>query len=492
MSFYGYDPSKYMKDFSWIGKMGSIIAQQAYKMPELIELNRSIKENANHTTDLKARVDAWVGGIMENPDIRDAMAANYGLENPQKLGDVLQGKFRSPKRKEDPGKYTMSVAKSYDGIMKIGGHGLNPAMLGKITSSFPANEVNKNVWQQFNRSKDDKAYKDYFSKVNEGVIVDKNPMTGQTVSKRPHTSEELRNLAVNYGHNTKGDLIINPKTDPHVGDIYNAASRADGVEKLRVAFEGTDPSWSLAKTEKALALQGISNDVIRMHLGAMYKDRQMKLTVRGLKGRPVPRVEDVQSKGLKQVDAQLNTLRDDMFGLEDDVNKFSAKGATKEDKMAGAKKNDELSSVKGLVTVYTKAKDNLLKNPQTTPAQAVSSAQQEFDSVVANLETIAGNLKHKWEQGDYKGFALLNPFTWGKGDDLKLLEAKAAESGLIVTKEGNKIKITVDRGNIQLDQNPLLSGGAGRGAVMQTQPASGQGFKSSGRSGRRSGTQGDF
>lgn len=42
---YGYEPANYMQDFSWIGDIGKAISATALKMPELIELNRSIKEN---------------------------------------------------------------------------------------------------------------------------------------------------------------------------------------------------------------------------------------------------------------------------------------------------------------------------------------------------------------------------------------------------------------------------------------------------------------
>jgi len=43
--YYGYSPEKYIQDFSWVGEIGRAVSATALKMPELIELNKQIKEN---------------------------------------------------------------------------------------------------------------------------------------------------------------------------------------------------------------------------------------------------------------------------------------------------------------------------------------------------------------------------------------------------------------------------------------------------------------
>lgn len=45
MSFYGYDPSKYVKDMSWLRQLGADVVNVAQKIPAFISLNRQVKEN---------------------------------------------------------------------------------------------------------------------------------------------------------------------------------------------------------------------------------------------------------------------------------------------------------------------------------------------------------------------------------------------------------------------------------------------------------------
>jgi hypothetical protein len=45
--YYGYSPAQYANDFSWIGDIGKQIGQFATQIPELLEANRTIKENNN-------------------------------------------------------------------------------------------------------------------------------------------------------------------------------------------------------------------------------------------------------------------------------------------------------------------------------------------------------------------------------------------------------------------------------------------------------------
>lgn len=45
MSAYGYDPSRFINDYSWVGKIGDALSRTALAMPELMEYNKQLHTN---------------------------------------------------------------------------------------------------------------------------------------------------------------------------------------------------------------------------------------------------------------------------------------------------------------------------------------------------------------------------------------------------------------------------------------------------------------
>lgn len=75
--YYTYDPSKYIKDFSWLGRIGDGLAKMTGKFPELVALNKTVKENSR----MKEASASATANIIDNLDDADALkiANNMGI-----------------------------------------------------------------------------------------------------------------------------------------------------------------------------------------------------------------------------------------------------------------------------------------------------------------------------------------------------------------------------------------------------------------------------
>ena len=124
MSFYGYDPSKYIRDFSWIGDIGDAVGRAAQKMPELIELNRQINEDDKYQEKTFEAANRWLDTMAENrPELIDGLAISMGLVKAEDEDQSIERKTEELRKlitqptlgtKELNSKeYTMSIANDF-------------------------------------------------------------------------------------------------------------------------------------------------------------------------------------------------------------------------------------------------------------------------------------------------------------------------------------------------------------------------------------------
>ena len=123
---YGYDPSKYTKDFSWVGQVGNTIAQAAQTFPELIELNKSIHENKFHNNQAYQATNQWIDAMAEKePDMLKQIAKTMNFKvdpnTPEdqlvpQLSQQLKAKIPKPQEYKDTTtnqEYTMTLANEF-------------------------------------------------------------------------------------------------------------------------------------------------------------------------------------------------------------------------------------------------------------------------------------------------------------------------------------------------------------------------------------------
>lgn len=85
---YGYNPSDYLMDFGWIGDIGKTLSATALKMPELIQLNREIKQNNKYKEEEFSRLNQAIDS-MDEADI-DAMKQSMNIVDKDANGNPIQ------------------------------------------------------------------------------------------------------------------------------------------------------------------------------------------------------------------------------------------------------------------------------------------------------------------------------------------------------------------------------------------------------------------
>jgi hypothetical protein len=105
---YGYSPKDYIKDYSWIGQLGNTLANVAFKMPEVVALNKSIHQNENHNNDVYNASVKTIQSGMTDETIKN-LAPYLGFDAnaaPQSVRSELVAKLEKPISRQDPGVYT--------------------------------------------------------------------------------------------------------------------------------------------------------------------------------------------------------------------------------------------------------------------------------------------------------------------------------------------------------------------------------------------------
>src|SRR4030042_6098227 len=81
MSYYGYDPSKYIMDYSRYGQdIGNALATAAKVMPELYEHNRAVHENNNYKKMSYQAINDYVDQLDFNKTSNILSSMGYSKE----------------------------------------------------------------------------------------------------------------------------------------------------------------------------------------------------------------------------------------------------------------------------------------------------------------------------------------------------------------------------------------------------------------------------
>jgi len=101
---YGYDPSRYIKDFSWIGNIGQDVAQFAHQVPELLQLNKQIKENNKFKDMSYSATNKFIDNMDDNVATNVVASMHLDVSSPdeakQKLREMVP-KFNNDTKHED-------------------------------------------------------------------------------------------------------------------------------------------------------------------------------------------------------------------------------------------------------------------------------------------------------------------------------------------------------------------------------------------------------
>lgn len=124
--YYGYSPADYMKDYSWIGDIGEVVAKVAYKLPELVKYNQSVKQNRQHNAETHMAMQEWVKHLQaSDPEVWNAVAQGYGV-SPGQLASMLNSQIRAPRKDEPNEQYTRSIVNDFAiPMMRAGASGGN-------------------------------------------------------------------------------------------------------------------------------------------------------------------------------------------------------------------------------------------------------------------------------------------------------------------------------------------------------------------------------
>lgn len=89
--FYGYNPAQYQQDFNWIGDIGRTLGGMAMKFPELMELNREVKENGK----FKEKTFNGMVDFVKKMDRQTAanMAMSTGIANADDPEEMIKQKL---------------------------------------------------------------------------------------------------------------------------------------------------------------------------------------------------------------------------------------------------------------------------------------------------------------------------------------------------------------------------------------------------------------
>ena len=119
MANYGYNPKDYLQDFSWIGDIGQAISQTSLRMPELIELNKTIKEN-NKFKEMSWSASNQFIDQMDGEDL-SKIASTMGYMEAVNSDDET---------------YTNTRAKLKEMLPKFEDSSTNEDYAGKLTNAF--------------------------------------------------------------------------------------------------------------------------------------------------------------------------------------------------------------------------------------------------------------------------------------------------------------------------------------------------------------------
>lgn len=98
--YYGYNPKDYQNNFDWIGDIGKTVSRFAGEMPELLELNKSIKENNMHKQRLFSEMSQGIDSFDDKALISIAQQMGISEVAQADINDPNTGKLAKEKLKK--------------------------------------------------------------------------------------------------------------------------------------------------------------------------------------------------------------------------------------------------------------------------------------------------------------------------------------------------------------------------------------------------------
>lgn len=142
-------PQMQQTDLSWLPmQLGNLVAQHIYKIPEAIELDRYIKENALDNQEIKADVERSVMNMVQDEESAKALSTKYGVPVEQ-LPDVLRNKIVSPKNNEDNAAYTSRLTESLIGLLEENKDVVQPETWIAAAHSAPGEVGGKSNYREY-------------------------------------------------------------------------------------------------------------------------------------------------------------------------------------------------------------------------------------------------------------------------------------------------------------------------------------------------------
>ena len=118
---YGYNPSQYLNDFSWLRDIGNSVSKFAYQVPELIDLNKQIKENNRAKDLIFSSVNRYIDKL--DPKVVSNIVSSLNLTNgetysDQKARELLKAKIPKFSEKTKNEDYTQQVVDYFTPIVR--------------------------------------------------------------------------------------------------------------------------------------------------------------------------------------------------------------------------------------------------------------------------------------------------------------------------------------------------------------------------------------
>lgn len=137
---YGYDPSRYIRDFSWVGQIGNVLAGAAQKMPELLEMNRMINEDDKYKEKSFEAANKWVDSMDDSTvsNLASSMQIAESGDNANSLREKIRAMIPEPTlgtKSLDNKTYTMNLVESFGTpILRAAGNelGSGPLTIGDL------------------------------------------------------------------------------------------------------------------------------------------------------------------------------------------------------------------------------------------------------------------------------------------------------------------------------------------------------------------------
>lgn len=458
MPYQGYDPSKYIKDYSWIGNMGNAVAQFAYRLPELVEANKAIHTNANANQETVAEREEWIKTVLSNDQLRVLLSQNYGTD-PEHVEEVLRSKFRDPKEREDSTSYHSDAVKRMTDIINHNKHNISPELfMVAAQRAMPGTteEAGQHIHERAEREKNIlsiNAIEDWF---NSGITEESTqyatdaPDDGSTKksTKRTPTTQELMAKINQAGLNVREfKHLVEKTTQTEEYDRFVAEIRADesfnekSFTELYTQYAGRFPDQ----------LDGlVRNLLLDMKIDKMAEEDANAIIVADEKTtvERIKQFDDNRARGIQMVTGLQTACRNRIASAEQKLAK--ATDGKAKTTLSNQIKKDEL-----LLKVYDSAYKKILQSdtaPRDVAGQAIDRATRE------ELLAIKKELEDKWTSG---GFQKNNWFVFPRGfkGDANALKKEAELLGLEVSIDPkNKtvlIKLRDDGGSYQ----PMFGGG---------------------------------